>query len=148
MCVDPSSTPSERTNEEPQSKIWNGLCQETGLIDFLCVFVSPVHLSAAWSSTGKKEEKEGGGGGEGESTGDRKRGRRHWVHPPGPQSLHKLWGVPADALCLLRRLRFTEGEHLHCAVWSSACSSPWLQQHLAEEQVDSKRTSAQHQAAK
>lgn len=58
MSLDPSTTPSERTNEEAQSKIWNGFCQEMGLIDFLCVFVSPAHLSA----TRRKERgrKEGG----------------------------------------------------------------------------------------
>lgn len=45
MSLDPSTTPSERTNEEAQSKIWSGFCQETGLIDFLCVFVPLVHFN-------------------------------------------------------------------------------------------------------
>ena len=56
MSLDPSTTPSERTNEEAQSKIWSGFCQETGLIDFLCVFVPLVHFNVQdRKRTGEKE---------------------------------------------------------------------------------------------
>lgn len=89
VSLDPSTTPSERTNEKAQSKIWNGFCQEMALIDFLCVFVSPAHLSAAHG-----EKKEDG----------RRRRRKERGHQRSPS---KLRGV------FCRCTEIHEGEHLH-----------------------------------
>ncbi len=111
--LDPSTTPSERTNEEAQSKIWNSFCQEIGLIDFLCVFVSPAHLSATLrKETGRELEK----------VGERKRG--HQRSSCGTAT--KPWVVSAETSCLepihLHRLiRENTCNVLYCTVQRSAC---------------------------
>lgn len=132
VSLDPSTTPSERTNEKAQSKIWNGFCQEMALIDFLCVFVSPAHLSAA-----RGEKKEGG----------RRRRRKERGHQRSPS---KLRGVSC------RCTEIHQGQHLYDSAPRTVpparsparlpdCSniwqrSKWLQnEHLHSSKQPSKR---------
>lgn len=86
--------------------------RKRGLIDFLCVFVSPVHLSATWRNDRGRERKR-----KQEKEREAVRG-----HPQGPRANRS--GVSADALCLepihLHRLRFIRENTctaLHCIVF-------------------------------
>lgn len=98
MSLDPSTTPSVRTNEEAQSKIWNGFCQEVGLIDFLCVFVSLAHLSAMW----RKERRTQEGKGRERRRKEKERKKAVRGHPLGLQPKRgeyvQTLGVPSQSI--------------------------------------------------
>lgn len=123
VCLDPSIGSRKRIKN-----IWNSFCKKTGLTDFLCVFVSPVHSPASWRSGGKKED-EGGR----EVGREKERPSEVFFQSKGRFCRRSAsWDNPSP------QSESHQGEHLHCtALYRAlpACLSSRMQQHLAEEQV-------------